>query len=747
MEHATPRWSCCVCSGELLDARLLPCLHSICGQCRAAGAGKNKDGSLRCGTCSYVVAPRLLDTLQVDYMALDYLALQKLRDPRKSNNCDECVDGEVASHRCVSCCQFLCTLHHNSHKKSKATHDHQTIPLTQLQSSASAGAAIAGSGHVDVAELAVARSALLCARHTQKELELYCASCSECICRDCIVVDHKSHDFTFISDAIKKNKNRQDILKLDKMVEQFEGTLSRIERSQETLTNNFHTTSQDMERAASEVKHLVDTRLKELLSDVDKVYQGKSIALENQKIALTTLQEKVVYASVFAKSIMECGSPSQQLILKSVVDSRLKSLVQDCKEKSILAHDDGSLSAVLDLSDLKEAVGEFGRVTSTAASGTSSLGLPAKCYSGLPVTVTVDLADASGHPTSNICESTISCSVAAPGGEDLDIGRPTIVSSMAVFKFIPKYVSRLGDYSVSATISGQPVLRSPAIANVILPPWKFEHVCKSKSLRMVGSVRDTGVQLSSTGMYAKLEDERPTDMDQRRGFDRLNSSQNYFGYGLWPSRLIAGSEAIATAAGPVIEWHITLEQYGVLAGTATQDQSVGVGILVNLPVSSVKKEVGDVAQAYVQSSVALFSTGKVFVRQHQCQDQRAGGDRAQNAAAFTFHSCDTLKLVYVADSDYLVVTQRNCDVKCVVDLRLPAKKILPLDDDLEAAFGTARAQQGLNGRRGHYVADRRGGMHAYAPRSAVFGEIASILPAVWLSAEFTGNALLSFPID
>eukprot|EP00117_Sycon_ciliatum_P013311 scpid36574/ scgid14024/ Tripartite motif-containing protein 45 len=580
MEHATPRWSCCVCSGELLDARLLPCLHSICGQCRAAGAGKNKDGSLRCGTCSYVVAPRLLDTLQVDYMALDYLALQKLRDPRKSNNCDECVDGEVASHRCVSCCQFLCTLHHNSHKKSKATHDHQTIPLTQLQSSASAGAAIAGSGHVDVAELAVARSALLCARHTQKELELYCASCSECICRDCIVVDHKSHDFTFISDAIKKNKNRQDILKLDKMVEQFEGTLSRIERSQETLTNNFHTTSQDMERAASEVKHLVDTRLKELLSDVDKVYQGKSIALENQKIALTTLQEKVVYASVFAKSIMECGSPSQQLILKSVVDSRLKSLVQDCKEKSILAHDDGSLSAVLDLSDLKEAVEEFGRVTSTAASGTSSLGLPKNCCAGVPLTFTIDLADANGHPTSNVLESKISCSIIASSeGKVYKGSNVTIKNSKAVVKF-----SRgrgPGDYSVSATISGLHVVGSPALFTLVQPPWNG-YVCKSLLMREHHMTTRPSVHLSSTGMHAQL---KPVQRRDISGLSRVPPSAfqepQCYGEKSTPNRLILISEETATAK-PVIKWQITLEQAGIPSGAPISDPAVGVGIIVNM---------------------------------------------------------------------------------------------------------------------------------------------------------------------
>eukprot|EP00117_Sycon_ciliatum_P039551 scpid108353/ scgid29218/ len=78
-EPVPTRWSCCMCNGELIDAKLLPCLHSICAKCRVAGTANNRDGSFTCRQCGYIVDPRQGNsaTLPVDYLAQDYVALQK----------------------------------------------------------------------------------------------------------------------------------------------------------------------------------------------------------------------------------------------------------------------------------------------------------------------------------------------------------------------------------------------------------------------------------------------------------------------------------------------------------------------------------------------------------------------------------------------------------------------------------------------------------------------------------------------
>ncbi|XP_065179629.1 E3 ubiquitin-protein ligase TRIM45-like [Sycon ciliatum] len=739
-EPVPTRWSCCMCNGELIDAKLLPCLHSICAKCRVAGTANNRDGSFTCRQCGYIVDPRQGNsaTLPVDYLAQDYVALQKLRDPQQSNNCDECALEEVASHRCARCCQFLCTFHETAHRRGKATHDHETIPLSQLQS-ASTATADGGNVPIDLAELAVARSPLMCAHHKQKELELYCESCSQCICRDCVLVDHKLHEYTFIPNAIKTTKMWQDVPRLDKMVTQFEATLRSIERSKETLTTNFHATSKNMEKAAIEAKRLVDVRLKELLSDVDRVYQRKSIALENQEIALKRLQENVMCASAFAKSMVECASPSQRLILNGLVDARLKSLLQASRKESTLAHDDGSLSAVLDLCDVKDSLKQFGRVTSTATSVESSLRLPANCYTDLPVTATVDLADASGHPTSNINSSAISCTVSTPDGKVQEVSSITVGNCKAMFNFTPTHGP--GKYSVNATIAGLPAKASPAIANVSKPPWTFGHVSKSTALRQTHRVKVTGIQLSSTGLRATLEDEEPADMNQYGLPAKLRENK--------PHRVVAAmKEMPKKVIGPAIKWCIKLEQHNAGNGEEISDPAIGVGFFVNVQSETMKasfrNNTGSDFNSYASFAVTLFSSGNAVCGKTLCYNPPHAGhhtDRGDAELKFKFRNGDELTLEYIPERDFLVVTQPHSNVKYVVDLLTPSKKVLPLDSDIDTAFKPRQLPQ-------HGVHLSCGGTVGTQPaRSQEFGVISSICPAVWLSAKFAGDVYLSFPAD
>eukprot|EP00117_Sycon_ciliatum_P011335 scpid37059/ scgid12856/ len=136
----------------------------------------------------------------------------------------------------------------------------------------------------------------------------------------------------------------------------------------------------------------------------------------------------------------------------------------------------------------------------------------------------------------------------------------------------------------------------------------------------------------------------------------------------------------------------------------------------------------------------------VFVGRQQCADQDSN-------VQLRFHSGEALSLVYIAEDDLLVVTKPDCDVACVIDMQQPALSILSLDVDIDDAVGAARIQEKmLVKKRSHSNGALRGGrggsLHVHFSRSEKsigFRTIKSILPAVWLSTEFTGNAFLSCP--
>ena len=54
-----------------------------------------------------------------------------------------------------------------------------------------------------------------CTKHKDEIVKLYCTTCQATICRDCTIVDHRQHDFSFVEDVAKEKKEE-----LQKLVEE-----------------------------------------------------------------------------------------------------------------------------------------------------------------------------------------------------------------------------------------------------------------------------------------------------------------------------------------------------------------------------------------------------------------------------------------------------------------------------------------------------------------------------------------------
>ena len=122
-----------------------------------------------------------------------------------------------------------------------------------------------------------------CARHTTQHLELFCSTCQELICRDCIVIDrsHDNHEYDqvekvaadyrksvlddlkrvqqmkrTISQAldrvmhVRKSIEDQEANNVDKITSSFAAIVAAVERQKQTLLQN--------------VKDIADTKLKEI---------------------------------------------------------------------------------------------------------------------------------------------------------------------------------------------------------------------------------------------------------------------------------------------------------------------------------------------------------------------------------------------------------------------------------------------------------------------------------------------------
>ena len=56
--------------------------------------------------------------------------------------------------------------------------------------------------------IATPKKSPLCRRHPEELLKLYCQDCEVLVCRDCVLVTHKTHNYSFVDDAIEDEKQQ-----------------------------------------------------------------------------------------------------------------------------------------------------------------------------------------------------------------------------------------------------------------------------------------------------------------------------------------------------------------------------------------------------------------------------------------------------------------------------------------------------------------------------------------------------------
>ena len=116
---------------------------------------------------------------------------------------------------CYECGRFfLCENCFRVHKRLPSTKDHLMLSLNQFMQS-------------NVPVLTASKS-LFCQKHPQELLKLYCEDCETLVCRDCVLVKHKTHDSNFIDDIIGNEKEHLQDVTLEELEEILTSTKKAV---------------------------------------------------------------------------------------------------------------------------------------------------------------------------------------------------------------------------------------------------------------------------------------------------------------------------------------------------------------------------------------------------------------------------------------------------------------------------------------------------------------------------------------
>ena len=122
----------------------------------------------------------------------NFMTLLRMQDKDKTNPflCENCGSGDEGVSRCNDCRVFMCDFCVTAHKRFLATRRHQILSIAEVQK---------------LGSKALSKPSF-CVKHTGESLKLFCETFQETICRDCTIVDHREHEYSFVGDVAERER-------------------------------------------------------------------------------------------------------------------------------------------------------------------------------------------------------------------------------------------------------------------------------------------------------------------------------------------------------------------------------------------------------------------------------------------------------------------------------------------------------------------------------------------------------------
>ena len=272
-----------------------------------------------------------------------------------SLECDNCDSGDPPVSRCATCCHFLCEFCTTGHKRGRSTKTHHLMSLEEAKQE--------GPG-------AVTRPSL-CKEHDGEILKLFCETCDEAICRDCTIVKHREHKYSFVKDAFPKGK--ASVLKIlsetkakaSTLREALDGVLEVKRSVQSCAEKNI----EEVLSYSNKLIACVTDRCAELKGSIVELKEAKLKSLEVQEEELVTALGSIQSCVEFTERAFENGSEVEILNMHKQMSTRIQEL--NSAEWLLTPCADDAFKLKVDDELIKE-VGTFGVITDVVTHASAS---------------------------------------------------------------------------------------------------------------------------------------------------------------------------------------------------------------------------------------------------------------------------------------------------------------------------------------------------------------------------------------
>ena len=325
--------TCAICLDAFKDPKLLQCFHVYCKEClqKLVVQDQQRQVTLRCPTCRRSTqlpqgstVSDLQPAFHIHHLFEIQDAFEKVKEPQKVV-CGNCIkETRTATSYCRDCGEFICATCVDVHTQWNRLSKHEVVPLNEFAKK--------------VKQLdALKKVTLYCSLHQGKELELYCETCEELICHNCIVKKHRDHQYDLVTDTFERQKGE-----IVASLEPVEGHLEnvgkirkQIEAQSKAAKAKRDTVAAEIQQKTRELQEMLEKRKEELISQLDESTQQTFKNLATQDDEMETIQTQLVSCLSFVRESLRTGSQGEVMKMKKGVVKQIKEITGSIKSEKL----------------------------------------------------------------------------------------------------------------------------------------------------------------------------------------------------------------------------------------------------------------------------------------------------------------------------------------------------------------------------------------------------------------------------
>lgn len=185
----------------------------------------------------------------------DYCQICRLRGKKR-----------LAEHYCSTCTMPMCPQCKDTHANTRVTSDHFIVPKKEQ----------------DV-------NHATCPVHRFANVQYFCDSCSQLVCVNCTMIEHRKHEIVEIPEKVDRCRQQLEsaVAEMDLKVSEFDRDLKRISEIEGTIEENREAVKSEINAKVVTLIQSLKKQQEDLLKQIDRYLDDKTVKLAHQKEVLT----------------------------------------------------------------------------------------------------------------------------------------------------------------------------------------------------------------------------------------------------------------------------------------------------------------------------------------------------------------------------------------------------------------------------------------------------------------------------